>query len=204
MSNKKKIVSVLIALVVSSTLIMPVFADTVLDPVDVPAPEEESSRFLDHPIVKLLADFFIGLFTPPPAEEPVIEPEPIGENEGTPSIPEVLPVQPQQDTVEPLPLTDMPADEAIASLHEDENLGFGEITKLMSIYAGIQEACQLDQENCQEVTFEELLAEYRAGGGMGALFKKYDKPDQLGVGHVRNDTGPKDKSNNGKALGKNK
>ncbi len=97
-------------------------------------------------------------------------------------------------------------EEAVAALHEEENLGFGEITKLLQIAVEAQAACTLEGINC-DVTLDGLVAEYKAGSGMGELFKKYGKPEYTGVGQVRkaaeaNTFEVQEKSNNGKAKGK--
>ena len=88
-------------------------------------------------------------------------------------------------------------EEAIAALHEEQDLGFGEITKLLQITVEAQAACTLEGINC-DVTLDSLVAEYKAGAGMGELFKKYGKPEYTGVGQVRKAADPKVKSNNGK------
>ena len=87
-------------------------------------------------------------------------------------------------------------------MHEEEDLGFGEIVKLMGIAEGI---CAETGENCS-VTLDNLLAEYEDGIGMGELFKKYGKLEHLGVGQIRKELDPKGKvkTNNGKAKGNNK
>ena len=93
-------------------------------------------------------------------------------------------------------------EESVAAMHEDEDLGFAEIVKLMGIVEGI---CAETRENCG-VTFNGLLAEYKDGIGMGELFKKYGKQEHLGVGQIRKESDPKGKvkTNNGKAKGKDK
>ncbi|HUV15023.1 MAG TPA: hypothetical protein VMW28_00480 [Pelolinea sp.] len=181
MKNKVRWMSLLIAALMLVTAITPVFADTETDPAGEPAPVEETSGFWNHPIVKLLASFFSGLFETPAVEEPV-------EEEGT-------------EGEEPLP--PVVPEEVVAALHEEQKLGFGEMTKLFQIVAEAKAACVLEGVNC-DVTLEGLVAEYKDGAGMGALFKEYGKPSLLGVGQVRKELNPKEKSNNGKAKGKNK
>lgn len=160
---------------------------------------EEISSFLDHPIVKLLARFFANLFAPPVVEEPA---------EGG-VVPMDLPTEPDhtkvpvegevEPTPEPLPV--VVPEEAVAALHEEQDLGFGEITKLLQIVVEAQASCKLEDINCG-VTLDSLVAEYKAGAGMGELFKKYGKPEYTGVGQVRKAAEPMVKSNNGKAKGK--
>jgi len=198
MPKKMRWISLLIAVVMLMAAAAPVFADTGEEPVEEPVVVEETSSFVDHPIVKLLAQFFSSLFQPPAVEEPVEGEEPPtgeepefveGEGEGEPTVEEPLPV--------------VVPEEVVAELHEGQNLGFGEITKLLQIVVEAQASCTLEGVNC-DVTLEGLVAEYKAGAGMGELFKKYGKPGLLGVGHVRKAADLKVKSNNGKANGKNK
>jgi len=224
MKRKIKGLSLLVAALMLVTVATPIFAQSETDPVVEPAPEVEESSFVDHPIVKLLASFFANLFAPPVVEEPVVE-EPVSElPDGQvipPTEPEGEPVageEPLVEDVEPLPepLPVIVPEEAIAALHEEQNLGFGEMTKLLQITVEAQAACALEGINC-DVTLDSLVAEYKAGEGMGELFKKYDKPEYTGVGQVRKTAEPKAdkpkpdkpkaaepkvKSNNGKAKGK--
>jgi hypothetical protein len=207
MQKKIKWISLLIAAVLMMAAVTPVFADTGDEPVEEPVVIEETSSFLDHPIVKLLASFFSNLFNSPAEEESVVvdvvEP-PSGdgfegiEGEGTSDVdfPEGT------DIVEPTP-TVVP-EEVVAALHEEQDLGFGEMTKLLQIVVEAKASCTLEGVNC-DVTLDSLLAEYKEEGvGMGQLFQDYGKPEILGVGQVRNAVDPKEKSNNGNAKGKNK
>lgn len=93
-------------------------------------------------------------------------------------------------------------EESVAAMHEEEDLDFGEIVKLMRIAEGI---CAETGENCG-VPLDSLLAEYKDGIWMGELFEKYDKPEHFGVGQIRKELDPKDKvkTNNGKVKGKDK
>jgi hypothetical protein len=160
---------------------------------------EEESRFVDHPIVKLLAGFFANLFAPPVAEEPVDEDVPPAEPAGEPVPGEEPPVVEEEPLPEPLPV--VTPEEAVAALHEEQDLGFGEITKLLQITMEAQAACTLEGVNC-DVTLDSLVAEYKSGAGMGELFKEYGKPEFTGVGQVRKAAEPKVKANNGHAKGK--
>jgi hypothetical protein len=201
MHKKMKWIGLLIAAVMLMAATVPVFADTgeepVVDPVVV---AEETSSFLNHPIIKLLASFFSNLFQPA-VEEPVegddVVPPP---SDGTEDD-EGLGDEGEGTVEDPLPV--IVPEEVIAELHEGQDLGFGEITKLLQIVVEAQASCTLEGVNC-DVTLEGLVAEYKAGVGMGELFQKYGKPDLLGVGHVRKAADLKEKSNNGKAYGKNK
>jgi hypothetical protein len=198
MPKKMKWISLLIAAVMLMAVAAPVFADTGEEPVEEPVLVEETSSFLNHPIVKLLASFFSNLFQPPAVEEPVE-----GEGEEPPTGEE--PGESEEDgeiTVEE-PLLVVVPEEVVAGLHEDQDLGFGEITKLLQIVVEAQASCTLEGINC-DVTLESLVAEYKSGNGMGELFQKYGKPSLLGVGHVRKAADPKVKTNNGNAFGKNK
>jgi hypothetical protein len=196
MKNKIKGFSLLIAALMLVTLATPIFAQSETDPVVEPAPVVEASSFVDHPIVKLLAGFFANLFAPPVVEVPVGEDVPPTELEGEPVPGEEPVVSEEEPLPEPLPV--VTPEEAVASLHEDEDLGFGEITKLLQITVEAQADCTLEGVNC-DVTLDGLLAEYKDGAGMGELFKKYGKPELTGVGQVRKAVEPKVKSNNGKS-----
>ena len=99
------------------------------------------------------------------------------------------------------PLPVIVPEEVVAALHEEQDLGFGEITKLLQITVEAQAACALEGINC-DVTLDSLIAEYKAGAGMGELFKIYGKPEYTGIGQVRKAAEPVVKSNNGKAKGK--
>ena len=209
MKNKIKGLSLLVAALMLVTIATPIFAQSETDPVVEPVPEVEVSSFVDHPIVKLLASFFANLFAPPVVEEPGEE-LPDGQVI-TPTEPEGEPVpgeEPVDEVVDPLP--ELPPvvvpEEAVAALHEEQDLGFGEITKLLQMTVEAQAACTLEGLNC-DVTLDSLVAEYKAGEGMGELFKKYGKPEYTGVGQIRKaaesqTTEPKVKSNNGKGKGK--
>jgi hypothetical protein len=206
MQKKLKWISLLIAAVMMMAAVTPVFADTGDVPVDEPVVEEPSS-FEDHPIVKLLAGFFASLFNPPAREEPVdggtAEP-PVGEggaDGGGETPPDGEPVE--GDPVDEPPVPTVVPEAVVAALHEQQHLGFGEMTKLFQLAAEAQAACALEGVNC-DVTLDGLIAEFKAGVGMGDLFQKYGKPENLGVGHIRKAADPKDKSNNGNANGKNK
>ena len=207
MHKKMKWISLLIAAVMMMAAVTPVFADTGEEPAEEPVVVEEPSSFEDHPIVKLLAGFFTNLFNPPVEEEPVPDDgsDPPAGEDGTDDGSEVLPDgEPVEgDPVVETPVPTVVPEAAVAALHEEQNLGFGEMTKLFQIVVEAQAACALEGVNC-DVTLEGLIAEYKAGVGMGELFQKYGKPENLGVGHIRKEADPKEKSNNGNANGKNK
>lgn len=197
----------LVMLIAAAT---PVYAQTETDPQEEPPVVEETNDFLDHPIVKALTEFFASFFEPKVVEEPEVvdegtgeEPEDTsgteGEGEGEEPVEE-----PAVEEPEPPP----PADEQIASLHTDEELGFGEITKLLQLAVEAEIACSTEGINC-DVTLDKLLDEYKSGEGFGELFAKYGKPSITGVGQTKkeyDDNGEKVKTNNGKgkAKGKNK
>jgi hypothetical protein len=206
MKINKKWLSVLVALTMVATAFTPVFAQSETEPTEEPAVVEQTNSFVDNPIVKLLASFFNSLFTAPVAEEPTSGSGEGGEGGDT------LPPDPTEEpgteggegeepVEEPTPVPTQSPEEQVAALHTDEDLGFGEITKLLAIAEEAQAECEASGTNC-DVTVDSLLAEYNSGTGMGELFAKYDKPEITGVGQVRN--GDKEKSNNGKAKGKNK
>ena len=208
MHNKFRWTGLMVAIVMIAASATPVFAQSDTDPTEVPAVVEESSSFLDNPIVLLLSTFFTNLFTvdeveetPPPDEsdpgtgEPTEVPE--GEDGGEGS---EIPAE------EPTPVPTVSAEEQIAAMHTEDDLGFGEITKLLQIVTEAQESCELYGTNC-DVTVDSLLDEYNTGVGMGELFAKYGKPEITGVGQTKkvyDEDGNKVKTNNGKANGKNK
>ena len=208
MNKKFKWAGLMVAIVMIAASATPVFAQSDTDPTEVPAVVEESSSFLDNPIVLLLSTFFTNLFTvdeveetPPPDEsdpgtgEPTEVPE--GEDGGEGS---EIPAE------EPTPVPTVSAEEQIAAMHTKDDLGFGEITKLLQIVTEAQESCELYGTNCG-VTVDSLLDEYNTGVGMGELFAKYGKPEITGVGQTKkvyDEDGNKVKTNNGKANGKNK
>ena len=165
LSSKSKFVSVLIAMMLVLSLTIPVFAQDEIEPVEEPEVEETSFKFLDHPIVKLLAEFFSSFFNPPEEEEPVPdEVEGTGEN----GDPEALPPDEGDlggdggdegdlngdaggegegdgeggDLEAPPPI--VPA-EKIASMKEDDKLGFGVIAKLIGIVQCAENGVTLDK-----------------------------------------------------------
>ena len=216
LSNRSKFVSVLIAMMLVLSLTIPVFAQDEIEPVEETEVEETSFKFLDHPIVKLLAEFFSSFFNPPEEEEPVPdEVEGTGEN----GDPEALPpdegdlggdggdegdldgdagdggedVEPEEPQIVP--------EEKIASMREENKMGFGVITKLMELARQTRATCSETLEFC-EVTLDSLIDEYEGAMSIGALFAKYGKPKNVGVGQIRKELDQKEKTNKGK--GKNK
>jgi len=199
--STKKWFGLLIAMVMLVATASPVFAQGETDPPEEPAVVEESYSFADHPIVKLLASFFNSLFVAPEVEEPV-------EEEGGEALPPETTEDPDSEggeaVEEPILEPTLAPEEQVAALHTDEDLGFGEITKLLQIVSEAQASCAAEGINC-DVTLDSLLEEYESGNGMGDLFAKYGKPEITGVGQVKNgDKETEEKSNNGKANGKNK
>lgn len=193
----KKWFGLLIAMVMLVATASPAFAQAETEPLEEPAVVEESSSFADHPIVKLLASFFNSLFVAPEVEEPAdeggeIPPPETNEDPGT---------EGGEPVVETTPEPTLAPEEQVAALHTDEDLGFGEITKLLQIVSEAQAACAAEGIHC-DVTLDSLLEEYDSGNGMGGLYAKYGKPEITGVGQVKN--ADKEKTNNGKANGKNK
>lgn len=81
--------------------------------------------------------------------------------------------------------------------YHSEGIGFGLLVKF---FAWSTQTCDAGEtvEPCQEVSFEDLVAQHQEGWGIGKLFKLFGKPALLGVGHVRKalDT------DNGNGLGK--
>lgn len=202
MKQKIKGMSLLVTALMLITIATPIFAQSDTDPSAEPTPIVAVSSFVDHPIVKLLASFFQSLFAPAAIEEPfdaVVVPI-------IPADPLLVPDPnelPAADEIEPAlePLPVVIPEEAIAALHTEQDLGFGEITKLLQIMEEAKVACAAEGIKC-DLTIDSLVAEYKAGAGMGELFKTYGKPEFTGVGQVRKEANPKEKSNNGKAKGK--
>ncbi|GAB4478997.1 MAG: hypothetical protein Kow00124_24070 [Anaerolineae bacterium] len=95
--------------------------------------------------------------------------------------------------------------DAIEAYHE-EGIGLGVLVKLYAIAEESSLACETaedgepvaepeqpaegetpaegEEETCG-VTVEELIEQFKGGGGMGQLFQEYGKPALLGVGHIR-------------------
>ena len=228
--SKSKWTGAVLALVMVLVFTTPIFAQGEVDPVETPEVVEEPSKFLDHPIVKLIAEFFADLFNSPVEEEPEPEvgggdlaggepgseePPPGGEPLGGDGSTEGEPSPDPELEPEPEPV--IVPEEAVAAMHEEENLGFGEIVKLLGMVEDAQAECAETGENCG-VTLESLIAERKDGTGLGELFEMYGKPEHLGVGQVRKELEPvgqtqnenanhvknEKKTNNGKAKGKNK
>ena len=222
LSNRSKFVSVLIAMMLVLSLTIPVFAQDEVEPVDEPVVEEPgdeepdgeetSSKFLNHPIVKLFAEFFASFFNPPEEEEPApdegdgtdenggegVLPPDGGEDGGESGEPEDSGEggEPEDDG-EGCELEEPPIvpEEKIASMHGDDKLGFGVIAKLIGIV------------ECAEggVTLDDLVAQFKGGVGQGKLYEMYCKPENVGVGHIRKavkELDQKEKTNNGKNKNK--
>ena len=217
--RKGKWMGAVLAMVMVLVFTTPIFAQGEVDPVETPEVVEEPSKFLDHPIVKLIAELFADLFNPPVEEEP--EPEVgggdlAGREPGLEEPPTGGEPEPDPEP-EPEPELVIVPEEAVAAMHEEENLGFGEIVKLLGMVEDAQAECAETGENCG-VTLESLIAERKDGVGMGELFEEYGKPEHLGVSQVRKESEPvgkirnentnhvknEKKTNNGKAKGKDK
>lgn len=208
--NRNAIFSIVIVILLVVALPMPVFAQDEVEPgeeseVLEPDGEEEPPKFLDHPIVKLFAQFFFSLFNPPQEEEPVTNGEEGTDQNGNS---EVLPQNEGDPNGEPggdgengegneTEDQQIVPEEKIASMHKDDKLGFGVIAKLLELVRHTQSTCSETGEFC-EVTLESLMEEYESGMSIGALFKKYGKPENLGVGQIRKELNLKEKTNNGK------
>lgn len=132
---------------------------------DEPPPAEEPSKFLTHPVVKLLGEYF-------------------GRDTGEGGDP-VTPPQPGEPAPEP-PRTPESVAEEIANYHE-EGIGFGVLVKLYAMAEASREACAQapEGEECTPLLVDDLVTELKSGVGMGALFKEHGKPALLGVGHVK-------------------
>ena len=70
--------------------------------------------------------------------------------------------------------------------YHDEGMGFGVLVKLFAMAEEQQALCESGEDpGACDVTVDSLVEEFNSGTGMGELFKKYGKPELLGVGHVR-------------------
>jgi hypothetical protein len=165
------------------------------EPPETEPTEEETDPlpFLQHPVVMLLNAYY---------DVPAEEPEPPAEGEPLP---------------EPVPTVG----EQVAALHAD-GMGFGVLTKFLSIAAESAEACAADPSPDCGVSLDELVTAFKDGSGIGSLYRDYGKPSALGVGHVKqelkereqqqiaqenaaeNNGNDKEKSNNGKGGSKGK
>lgn len=206
MNKRIKWLSLVVTLVMLIAVATPVYAQTETDPQEEPPVVEESNDFLDHPIVKVLTDFFGSFFEPEVVEEPEGVDEGTGEEPGDPPGTEGEGEGEEPLVEEPTPTPPPPADEQIASLHSDEDLGFGEITKLLQIAVEAEIACSTEGINC-DVTLDSLMEEYESGEGFGELFAKYGKPSITGVGQAKkeyDENGERIKNNNRNTNRKNK
>ena len=228
MRTKMKWMSLLVTMVLLIAAASPVYAQTDTGTTEDPVPtEEENNDFLNNPIVKLLSSFFSGLFEPEatpeptddlvPSVDPEVTPDPdgedggVGEDGGIGEVEDPTPESTAAPTLSP--------EEEIAAMHVDDDLGFGEVVKLLQIVAESEIACSTEGVNC-DVTIDSLIEEYKSGVGMGDLYEIYGKPSMTGVGQVKkaeatpnpnanensykNTVEEKAKSNNGKSKGKDK
>lgn len=198
MKKTFKVMSMVLTFILVFSLVTPVFAQEVDDPDEDPTVIVVSSEFLNHPIVKLLSGFFSFLFEAPDAGEVVEEPTdeiPVDEGDQEGGEDE----DGGSETTEDENSVDVPtvSEQVVASLHKDEKLGFGVITKLLAILAEAKLTCVETGEFC-DLTLEMLTEEYNAGASIGELFAKYGKPEMTGVGQVRKAAEPIEKTNNGK------
>jgi hypothetical protein len=197
MKKIHKLISMVLTVMLVFALVTPAFAQDVDEPDDNPTVIVVSSKFLNHPVVKLLSGFFSFLFEAPETEEVVEEPE------GEPPVEGGELQDDDDDDGGELPETEdgieepTVSEEVVASLHKDEKLGFGVITKLLAVLAESKLTCAETGEFC-DLTLEMLIEEYKAGMSIGELFAKYGKPEMTGVGQVRKAVEPKVKTNSGK------
>ena len=198
--KKNRLLSVILSIVMVLVLVIPVFAQDAVEPTEEPEMEESGSllKFSDHPIVQMMAQFFASFFNPPDLLEPTEgEPPEEGEGEGGgEGEGEPLEGGGALEGDEPEAALIVP-EEKIASMHKEDKLGFGVITKLLDVARMAQVTCSETGEFC-DVTLESLMEEYKAGMSIGALSDKYGKPEHVGVGQLRKELEPKEKTNNGK------
>lgn len=222
MKKNKIWLSFLFVLVLLASTTITAFAQSETETLEEPALADEPTSFWENPIVRLLSEFFKSLFEEPAADEvpgeelPGEEPPPDGGG-----LPDDPPIEPEEPGTEPEPDPAPLPQEVVSAMHTEDNVGFGEMVKLFAMVQEAQSACADDEKFC-DVTLESILQEYKDGDGFGALFEKYGKPGMTGVGHVRKaaeeevgdaegeefehqfNARSKEKSNNGKAKGKDK
>lgn len=161
----------------------------VTPPVTPTPTEQPGSKFFTHPVVQLLSAYFdreVDAGTLPEPTE-TVTPDPLA----TPD-PSATPVADEDESGLG------PIGEQIAAYHE-EGMGFGVLVKIYAMAEEAKAACEAQEPvatetpadgtpvepSCTPVTAEELVASFKSGTGMGALFKEYGKPAMLGVGHVK-------------------
>ncbi|RJQ40238.1 MAG: hypothetical protein C4545_09085 [Anaerolineaceae bacterium] len=172
----KRMAALALAIILLAGFANPVFAQSETDPITEPEPEREKL----NPIIQLIADFFRDLFT---VETPVVpkettEPESIPESDGTEIPEEAIP------TEEPV----LTAEELITAYHEEDELGFGVLVKLLGIAEDLKEECASTGLNC-DVDVDTLIEQFKAGVSIGTLTETYGKPETLGVGHIKENAG---------------
>ncbi len=174
--KKSRILALLLASVMLVGFVNPVFAQGEIEPVSEPEMEQEKL----NPILQLIADFFRDLFVP---DEPV---EPTDDGEGDPAETPAPPESPAPEDGEVPPLEEpvLTAEEIVSSYHADEDLGMGVMVKLLGIADSLAAQCDLTGENC-DIDMDELVAQFKAGVGIGELTDTYGKPETMGVGHIK-------------------
>lgn len=196
MNTSTKWMGVAVALLLLAGSATPIFAQSETEPLDGDATAMESNIWLDNPIVKLLASFFSVLLEPPVIEEVELPlppdegalPPAEGDSGTDGELPPDLPAD-GEDTSQDVPAEPvLSPEEQVAALHAEDELGFGEITKLLQIASEAQAACAADGSFC-DVSLDSLIAEYQSGVEMGDLFQIYGKPEITGVGQVMQEAG---------------
>lgn len=168
----KRIIALVLAGIMLTGFINPVFAQSETEPI----PEVEQEQEKINPVIQWIADFFKDLFTVETPEIPEETPEPEGtpEGEGSENPGEIIP------TEEPA----LTAEEQIALYHDEDDLGFGVMVKLFGIAEAAKEECAATGLNC-DVDIDSLIEQFKSGVSIGDLNETYGKPDTLGIGHIK-------------------
>lgn len=178
-TKMKRIAAIFMAVLLCISFTQPVFAQGEIE--TTPQAEVEQEKL--NPVIQWIADFFRDLLT---QEEPVVTPDPeiptdTPEPGETPLPDEEVPT-PGEEIPTPQPIASV--EEQIVAFHEEDDLGFGVMVKLLGIVQAAQAQCAETGENC-DVTIDSLIAQFESGMGVGDLEETYGKPAAMGVGQVK-------------------
>ena len=180
----KRIAAIFMAILLLTSFTQPVFAQGEIET----TPEAEAEQEKLNPVIQWIADFFRDLLT---KEEPLVTPDPEIPTD-TPE-PGETPVPDEEDPIPgeevPTPQPTLSVEEQIVVFHEEDDLGFGVMVKLLGIAQTAQTQCAETGENC-DVTIDSLIAQFESGMGIGDLEEIYGKPDAMGVGQVKGTAEP--------------
>lgn len=159
------------------------------DPATDPTCEEPTDEGYTHPIVALFQAYW-DLVNP---EEPACDPATDPTCEEPPACDPATDPTCEEPPTECVPYGEEPGEgqeglpecapefgELIASLHED-GMGFGVMANILAIAT----ACEPEEGGDPCPTFEELVAAFQGGMGVGQLYKEYGNPGQHGVGYIK-------------------